>query len=58
MARSRVARGGVHGTDDAMLVERMAREVCIVESPGPNLKVTTPGDLPVVRALLRSGGRS
>jgi len=38
-------------TDDALLVERMGRPVFIVESDYTNLKITTPGDMPLARAI-------
>ena len=38
-------------TDDAMLVERLGEEVALVEGDERNLKVTTPGDLAIARAL-------
>ncbi len=40
-------------SDDAMLAERCGHTVQIVESSGPNTKVTTPEDLVAVEAFLR-----
>lgn len=48
----RAERDGVDVTDDAMVVERMGREVGIVASERPNFKVTHPGDLAMARALV------
>ena len=48
----------VEVTDDAMLVERLGRVVHMVHAQGPNFKVTTPGDLDLVRAILARRGRS
>lgn len=47
-----VVTGGV--TDDAALVERLGVPVAVVPGEPQNLKVTTPGDLLVVRALIQS----
>ena len=45
-------------TDDALLVERMGRPVFIVESDYTNLKITTPADMLIARAIARiSQGR-
>ena len=46
------ATGGA--TDDAALVERLGVSVAVVPGEPQNLKVTTPGDLLVVRALIQS----
>lgn len=40
-------------TDDAGLVERLGQAVIVVDGDPRNIKVTTPGDLAMVRALLR-----
>ena len=39
-------------TDDAMLVERLGEAVHVIDGERSNIKVTTPGDLKLVRALL------
>jgi 2-C-methyl-D-erythritol 4-phosphate cytidylyltransferase len=39
-------------TDDASLVERLGETVHVVEGDACNIKVTTPGDLRLVRAIL------
>ena len=41
-------------TDDASLIEAKGFKVTVVEPTGPNLKVTTPDDLELVRALLNN----
>lgn len=40
-------------TDDASLVERLGEKVVVVTGDPRNIKVTTPGDLAMVRALMR-----
>ena len=40
-------------TDDAMLVERLGAEVIVVDGDPRNIKVTTPADLALLRALMR-----
>ncbi|HMN95027.1 MAG TPA: 2-C-methyl-D-erythritol 4-phosphate cytidylyltransferase [Phycisphaerales bacterium] len=40
-------------TDDAQVVERLGEPVHVVEGDGRNVKVTTPADLELVRAILR-----
>jgi 2-C-methyl-D-erythritol 4-phosphate cytidylyltransferase len=39
-------------TDDAMLVERLGEPVAVIEGDRRNIKITAPGDLPLVRALM------
>lgn len=39
-------------TDDAVLLERVGRRVTVVPSTPANVKITTPGDLPLAAALL------
>ena len=54
LLRRAYAQGGLEGaTDDAMLVERLGAEVIVVDGDPRNVKVTTPADLALVRALLR-----
>ena len=54
LLRRAYAQPGLDGaTDDAMLVERLGAEVIVVDGDPRNVKVTTPGDLALVRALLR-----
>jgi 2-C-methyl-D-erythritol 4-phosphate cytidylyltransferase len=49
----RAAHGdGAEGTDDAALVEAAGGTVMVVEGDGMNVKVTSPGDLELVGALL------
>lgn len=50
---------GFSGTDEASLVERLPGvRILAVEAGAPNPKLTTPADLPLVRALLDSLGGS
>ena len=44
------------GTDDASLVERMNREVAVVESDYDNIKLTTPEDLYFAEAIVKKQG--
>lgn len=41
------------GTDDASLVERLSKEVAVVEGSYYNIKVTTPEDLVIAESFLR-----
>ncbi len=52
-AHSRASSDGYRGTDDASLVERLGLPVRLVEGSSRNMKVTTPGDLALARALVR-----
>jgi 2-C-methyl-D-erythritol 4-phosphate cytidylyltransferase len=57
-AYERARREGWQGTDDASLCERCGVPVVVVEGSRDNLKITTPADLPVARAIaarLRAG---
>ena len=47
-----VHRAGGDATDDAALVEAAGGTVQLVDSPGPNLKITSPVDLVVAAALM------
>jgi len=51
-AYRRAARDGVTATDDAALVERYGGAVVLIEGSRANIKVTTPHDLELARALL------
>lgn len=42
-------------TDDATLVERLGKSVCVLEGSRTNMKITAPEDLVYAEALLRSG---
>lgn len=48
-------REGVEGTDDAMLVERLGREVIVLRGERSNIKITEPEDLIFAEALIRAG---
>ena len=43
-------------TDDAALYERLGFPVRVLEAPASNIKLTTPFDLAVAEAVLRSRG--
>jgi len=47
-------REDYRGTDDASLYERYIDKVKVVEGDYSNLKITTPGDLILAEALLKS----
>jgi len=47
-------RDGFYGTDDASLVERAEHKVCIVPGSYQNIKITTPEDMIIAEAILRS----
>lgn len=53
-AHERAAAEGFLGTDDASLVERMGGEVRVVMGDYRNIKITTPEDLVLAEAFLRS----
>lgn len=48
---------GVHPTDDAEVVERIASPVAIVETDRRNIKITTPGDMVMAETVLRDFSR-
>ena len=50
-AHERAKKDGFTGTDDAMLVERMSFPVRVVPGSRTNLKITTPEDLVLAKAL-------
>ena len=50
-AHTRAARAGATHTDDAALMEAAGHTVWVYEGSYRNIKVTTPEDLPLVRAL-------
>lgn len=57
-AYQRARRDGWQGTDDASVCERCGVPIVVVEGSRDNLKITTPADLPVARAIaarLRAG---
>ncbi|MFP4306976.1 MAG: 2-C-methyl-D-erythritol 4-phosphate cytidylyltransferase [Desulfococcaceae bacterium] len=55
-AHAAAQRDQVLGTDDAALVERLGRPVHLVRGGRTNLKITTPEDLILARALLTAAG--
>jgi 2-C-methyl-D-erythritol 4-phosphate cytidylyltransferase len=54
-AHARALAEGVVVTDDAALLERWGKVVKIVPGSYRNFKITTPEDLQVAEALLRTG---
>ncbi|MBM4113921.1 MAG: 2-C-methyl-D-erythritol 4-phosphate cytidylyltransferase [Phycisphaerae bacterium] len=53
LLRRAYAQGDLSGaTDDAQLVERLGEPVFVIEGEARNIKVTTPSDLSLVRAIL------
>jgi 2-C-methyl-D-erythritol 4-phosphate cytidylyltransferase len=52
-AHEAAARDGVDATDDVALLERLGLEVVVVPARSENFKVTHPGDLSVVEAIMR-----
>ena len=53
-AYEQAERDGFLGTDDSSLVERLGYKVKIVQSDYKNIKITTPEDILIAEALLRS----
>lgn len=51
-AHSKAFLEGVHGTDDAQLVERLGHPVVVVEGSWENIKITRPEDLAIGEAIL------
>ena len=47
--------GSRAGTDDASLVEKMGQKVKVIEGSYFNIKITTPEDLVLARAILKEG---
>ena len=52
-ALAAVAAEGKTLTDDTAACSWIGQSVHLVECPEPNLKVTSPGDLPIIESLLR-----
>jgi 2-C-methyl-D-erythritol 4-phosphate cytidylyltransferase len=57
-AYSAAAETGLTGTDDASLVEAIGGPVYLYEGPRENIKVTVPGDLAFVAAVLGMRGEA
>lgn len=51
-AHRRARQDGFYGTDDTVLVERMGLPVKVVEGGYENIKITTPEDFTVARAMI------
>jgi len=54
-AYAAAARDGVDVTDDVQVVERLGHPVAIVTGSDLNIKITTPADLALARAILDAG---
>lgn len=54
-AYKKAAREGIEATDDAMLVERLGKNVFLLEGEKTNIKITVPEDLMLATFLLREG---
>lgn len=54
LAHESAARDGIVATDDAALVERTGAAVRVIPGDARNVKITTPHDLAVAEALLRT----
>ena len=55
---ARAEREGFHATDDAALWERYVGPAALVPDLPTNLKITSPADLEIARALLGASGRA
>lgn len=51
-AFARAEADGYHGSDEAVLVERLGHEVTVIEGSDCNIKITKPADLSLARFLL------
>lgn len=58
LLRRAYAQKDLTSTDDAQLVERLGERVVVVDGDQRNLKITTPTDLVIARAILGVGGGS
>jgi len=54
-AHEKAGKEGFTGTDDALLVERLGERVRIIKGSINNIKITTPEDLSLARAMLKVG---
>ena len=57
LAHHKAIEDGTHATDDAALVERLDHRVRLVMGASENVKITTPGDLIIARAIVESRER-
>ncbi|MEL7471889.1 MAG: 2-C-methyl-D-erythritol 4-phosphate cytidylyltransferase [Planctomycetota bacterium] len=51
LLRRAYAQPDLSSTDDAQLIERLGETVVMVAGDARNLKLTTPGDLPIIRSI-------
>lgn len=56
MAHEKAIEEGFLGTDDASLLEKYGYKVRLVEGQRSNIKITTPFDLIIAKAILEEGG--
>lgn len=56
-AHENARREGYTGTDDALLVERLGKDVKVINGSRCNIKITTQEDLMLARAMLETGNR-
>jgi 2-C-methyl-D-erythritol 4-phosphate cytidylyltransferase len=54
IAHEEALQSGFLGTDDASLIERSGRKVQVIEGDYTNIKLTTPDDLLLAKAILES----
>ena len=54
-AHEKARKEKFEGTDDASLVERMGKEVCLIKGTPLNIKITTPADLLLAQAIMETG---
>ncbi|UCD90495.1 MAG: 2-C-methyl-D-erythritol 4-phosphate cytidylyltransferase [Desulfobacterales bacterium] len=54
-AHETAQRDGFIGTDDALLVERMGKDVKVIKGSQANIKITTREDLAVAQAMIDAG---
>jgi len=52
MAMNQAMAEGFYGTDEAMLVERLGHDICIIQGDERNIKITTPDDLLMARTFV------
>jgi 2-C-methyl-D-erythritol 4-phosphate cytidylyltransferase len=54
-AHAQAERDGIEVTDDAMVVERLGKPVCVIEGNRNNFKITLPEDIWLAEAMVREG---
>lgn len=56
-AHEKAIADGFHGTDDAVLVERLGQPVAIVHDTEDNIKITTPADMERAKMIIEQRAR-